>query len=77
MTALAHTSTKADARIDLSLADHEIDDATGRVTFTIKLGLPAPGEERRLAVKALKVTSLADVILMINAEMEKMAETET
>ena len=65
----------ADAKIDLGLAGHEIDD-TGRVTFTIKLGLPPPGEERRLVVKALKVTSLADMILMFDAELKRLASGE-
>lgn len=64
-------SDQVDARIDLGLAGFDLDDATGRVTYTIKLGLPGPGEERRLAVKAMKATTLADMILMFNAEMSK------
>lgn len=64
---------QADATIDLGLAGFDLDEATGRVTYTIKLGLPGPGEERRLAVKGLKATTLADVILMFNDEFTNIA----
>ena len=63
---------QADATIDLGLAGFDLDEATGRFTYTIKLGLPGPGEERRLAIKAMKATTLADVILMFNDAFNRL-----
>ena len=65
------------SKIDLLLRDFDLNEDTGQVTYTIALTLPPAGPERKACIKALKCTSLAQMLLMLRDALEQMPASGT